>query len=77
MTNELKWILFRGIVCDLLDKHEYIGGDDKWDFATSLDMSFEGFIACNRPIEEWDGVLNSELLEYKAREGKTLFLEQI
>ncbi|WP_459567757.1 hypothetical protein, partial [Enterobacter asburiae] len=39
MNDEMKWLLFRGMVCHLLEKHEYNG--NPWLFSGCLDMSFE------------------------------------
>lgn len=69
MTADLKWCLFRGIVCELLEKNGY--NADKWEMANCLDMSFE-FLS-DIPVEEWKGHLEGELIEYKSNEGKRFF----
>lgn len=69
MTTDLKWCLFRGIVCDLLEKHGYIR--DKWSLASCLDMSFD-FLS-DIPVEEWRDHLETELIEYKMRDAYELF----
>lgn len=69
MNNDLKWSLFRGIVCDLLVKHGY--NADKWEMAESLDMSFNEIE--HLPVEYWKPQIEIELLEYKRREGARFF----
>lgn len=69
MNYDLKLALFRGLVCGLLEKHDY--NCDKWDLALSLDMSFEEMM--HKPVEEWESIIEGELLEYKEAEGKRFF----
>ena len=70
MTDEMKWLLFRGIVCHLLEKHEYNG--NPWLFSGCLDMSFEE-LSGKMPIDEWLPYLEKELIEYKQSDGKYEF----
>lgn len=70
MTDEMKWLLFRGIVCHLLEKHEYNG--NPWLFSGCLDMSFEE-LSGSMPIDEWLPYLEKELIEYKQSDGKYEF----
>lgn len=69
MNRDLKWSLFRGIVCDLLVKHGY--NADKWEMANCLDMSFDEI--SNTPVEYWKESLEKELIDYKENEGKRFF----
>nr|DAH97892.1 MAG TPA: hypothetical protein [Caudoviricetes sp.] len=69
MNNDLKWSLFRGIVCDLLVKHGYYA--DKSEMSESLDMSFDEIE--HLPAEYWKPQIEIELLEYKRREGARFF----
>lgn len=70
MKDEMKWLLFRGIVCHLLEKHEYNG--NPWLFSGCLDMSFEELSGA-MPIDEWLPLLEKELIEYKRSDGKYEF----
>lgn len=70
MTDEMKWLLFRGIVCHLLEKHEYNG--NHWLFSGYLDMSFDE-LSGTVPIDEWPTYLEKELIEYKQSDGKYEF----
>lgn len=70
MTDEMKWLLFRGIVCHLLEKHEYNG--NPWLFSGCLDMSFDELSGAVT-IDEWLPYLEKELIEYKQSDGKYEF----
>lgn len=70
MTYSDKWDLFRGKVCKYLAMHGYI--KNPWELASSLDMSFDE-ISIN-DVSEWDEAIEQELIEYKTKEGKDLFL---
>lgn len=70
ITDEMKWLLFRGIVCHLLEKHEYNG--NPWLFSGYLDMSFDE-LSGTVPIDEWPTYLEKELIEYKQSDGKYEF----
>ena len=60
MKDEMKWLLFRGIVCHLLEKHEYNG--NPWLFSGCLDMSFEELYDVIIDLEE--RLINIALYNY-------------
>lgn len=62
MQQELLWILFRGIVCDVLDNAGYDG--DPWDFSGDLDMSFDEIKGL--PCSEWRGHIEKDMQDYRS-----------
>lgn len=70
LTFDMKWCLFRGLVCDMLIAAGY-NEPDVWDFASSLDMSFEA-VSEAVPLSEWEYHLKIDLEEYK-KENPRLF----
>lgn len=71
INDDKLWPLFVGMVCDALDKAGYTG--DKYEFAISLDMSFDEIIENKIPLMSWKDKIELDLFDYKSREGKEYF----
>lgn len=64
--NEVgEWLLFRAMVCEALDKNDFIKpllGCDPWEFTSALDMSFEE--TRKLPLEKWHEQIGKDLQEF-------------
>ena len=58
------WLLYRAMVCDIIEKNECINeiDCDPWEFSGALDMSFEETKLY--PLEAWSGKILDDLNEY-------------
>lgn len=60
-----EWLLFRAMVCDALDKNDFIKpllGCDPWEFTSALDMSFEE--TRKLPLEKWHEQIRNDMQEF-------------
>lgn len=60
-----EWLLFRAMVCEALDKNEFVKpllGCEPWEFTSALDMSFEEIRKL--PLEKWPGQIDKDLQEF-------------
>lgn len=60
-----KWLLFRAMVCDALDKNPNVKkmiDCDQWEFSSALDMSFEE--AKKLPLEKWNEQIRNDMQEF-------------
>lgn len=62
MNQELLWILFRGMVCAVLDEAGYDG--DPWEFSGDLDMSFDE--VKHLPSSQWRKHIENDMQEYRS-----------
>lgn len=69
LAKNMQWDLFVGMVCRLLEKHEYNG--NAYEMATSLDMTFEEVRL--KPLCMWEKHIEGDLIDYKQREGRYNF----
>ncbi|QGF21255.1 hypothetical protein KMB89_gp56 [Citrobacter phage HCF1] len=69
ISDDQLWPLFIGMVCETLTREGFVG--DKYEFATSLDMSFDEILTL--PISDWKSAINEDLEEYRAKEGADFF----
>ena len=65
LTNYGSWVLYRGMVCDILEQFQVVGeysGVDSWEFSSALDMSFN---ECYKlPVEDWPKMIRKDIKEY-------------
>lgn len=61
LTDKGEWLLFRGLVCEMITKDAYASAviPDPWDFSGALDMSFEDIRKYD--LEEWSVYIAREL----------------
>lgn len=60
-TDEMKFDLYRGMVCGLLEREGFKG--NPWDLASSLDMSFEE--VKDKPAFMWLNQAESDLEDFR------------
>lgn len=58
------WLLFRGMVCEAVDRNKihHLVDYDSWSFSDCLDMSFEECLEL--PLEHWSDKIQKDLQDY-------------